>query len=87
MNFAFSADHGVKWKKSEMIDKYLHLPSDLGKLWNMRVTVIQMITGAHGTVPKTKKEQWESFRSECCTVAEMVNYFMNQIILPPAMGK
>ena len=35
-----------------MRDKYLDLARELKKLWNMRVTVIPMIIGALGTVPK-----------------------------------
>ena len=33
-------------------DKYLDLARELKKLWNMKVTVIPIVIGAHGTIPK-----------------------------------
>ena len=54
MNFAVSADHRVKLKENEKKDKYLHLTSELkkNKLWNIKVTFIPIVIGAHGTVTK-----------------------------------
>ena len=34
------------------MDKYLDLARELKKLWNMKVKVIPIVVGAHGTVPK-----------------------------------
>ena len=45
MNFDVPADYRVKIKKSEKINKYL---------LNMRVTVIPIVAGALGTVPKRR---------------------------------
>ena len=50
MNFAVPANHLVKLKESEKIDKYLDLARELKKLWNVKVTII--VIGALGTVPK-----------------------------------
>ena len=36
MDFAILADHRVKMKPSEKIDKYLDLAWELKKLWNMK---------------------------------------------------
>ena len=52
MNFAISADQKMKIKESKKSGMYLHLPRELRKLWNMRVTVIPIMIGALGTVPK-----------------------------------
>ena len=52
MDFAVPADHRVKLKENEKKDKYLDLARELKKLWNMKVTVIPIIIGAHGTVTK-----------------------------------
>ena len=41
MVFAVSADHRIKPKESEKIDKYLDLARELKKLWNMKVTIIK----------------------------------------------
>ena len=49
VNFAVPADHRVKLKENEKMDKYLDLARELKKLWNMKVKVI---VGALGTVPK-----------------------------------
>ena len=52
MNFAVLADHRIKLKESEKKDKYLDLPRELKKLWNMKVTVTLIVIGALNTVTK-----------------------------------
>ena len=49
-NFAVPADHRVKLKESEKIDKYLDLARERKNLWNMKVMVMPIVTGALGTV-------------------------------------
>ena len=49
---AVPVDHSVKIKKSEKLNKYMDLASELKRLWNMKVTVIPIVVGALGTVPK-----------------------------------
>ena len=44
--------HTLKIKESEKIDKYLNLARELKKQWNMKVTVIPIVVGALGSVPK-----------------------------------
>ena len=39
-------------KKSEKKDKYLNLAREMKKLWNMKVTIIQIVIGALGAVIK-----------------------------------
>ena len=45
---------GRPWKcnENEKIDKYLDLARELRKQWNMGVTVILIVVGACGMVPK-----------------------------------
>ena len=50
VNFAISADNGVKLKENEKKDKYLDLARELKKLWEMKVTFVPIINGALGTV-------------------------------------
>ena len=50
MDFAILADHRVKFKDSEMKDKYLDLAWELNKPWNMKVTIIAIVICALGTV-------------------------------------
>ena len=52
VDFAVPADHRVKLKENEKMDKYLDLARELKKLWNMKVKVIPIVVGALGTVPK-----------------------------------
>ena len=52
VDFAVSADHRVKMKESEKINKYLDLARELRKLWNMKVKVVPIVIGGLGTVPK-----------------------------------
>ena len=47
----------MKIKKSEMIDKYLNLVRDLTKS-EKYVTVIQIVVGALGMIPKGLKRRW-----------------------------
>ena len=52
MNFAIPADHWVKLKESKKRDKYQDLARELKKLWNVKVTVIPIVTGVLSTVTK-----------------------------------
>ena len=56
MDFAVPADNGVKIKETK--NKYLDLARELRKLWNMKVTVILVVTGALRTVFKDL-EEWK----------------------------
>ena len=42
----------MKMKEIENLNKYLDLARELRKLWNMKETVILIIVGEHGTIPK-----------------------------------
>ena len=48
--FAVPADHRIKLKECEKRDKYLDLPRELKKLWNMQVTIIPIVIDAFGKV-------------------------------------
>ena len=56
VDFAIPADHRIKLKECEKKDKYLDLARELKKkqkkLWNMKVTIIQIVIGVFGTVSK-----------------------------------
>ena len=52
MDFAVPADYRVKIKESKKRDKYLDLARELKKLWNMKVTMILIVVGALGIIPK-----------------------------------
>ena len=52
VNFIILTDHRVKLKESKKRDKYLDLIRELKKLWNMKMTMIPIITGALSTVTK-----------------------------------
>ena len=52
VDFTVPADRRVKFKECEKRDKYLDLARKLKKPWNMKVTNIQIIIGAFGTVTK-----------------------------------
>ena len=50
MHLAVPTDHRVKFKENEKRDKYLDLARELKKLWNMKVSIILIVTDALGTV-------------------------------------
>ena len=52
VDFAVLADHRVKLKESDKKGKYLNLGRELKKLWNIKVTFIPIVIGAHGTVTR-----------------------------------
>ena len=52
VDFVVPTDHRIKLKEFEKKDKYLNLVRELKKVWNMKVTIIQIVIGAFGTVTK-----------------------------------
>ena len=50
VDFAVPADHRIKLKECEKRYKYLDLARELKKLWSIKVTFIQIVIGAFGTV-------------------------------------
>ena len=52
MDFAIAEDRRIKLEKSENRDKYQDLARYMKKLWNLKVTVIPIVIGALGTIPK-----------------------------------
>ena len=50
--FAVPADHIIKLKGCEKKYKYLELARELKKFCNMKVSIIPIVIGAFGTVPK-----------------------------------
>ena len=57
VDFAIPADHRVEMKGREKREKYQELARELQILWNKRVTVIPIVIGALGTVPKSLKNR------------------------------
>ena len=52
VDFAVPADHRINLKEGEKKNKYLDLAREIKKLWNMKVTIVQIVIGALGTVTK-----------------------------------
>ena len=50
VDFAVPVDHRINLKESEKKDKYLDLARELKKLWNMKVTIVPIVSGALGTI-------------------------------------
>ena len=61
MNFDVPADHRVKLKQREKRHKNLDLARELKKLWNMKVTVRQIVIGKLRTVTKGLVQRLEDF--------------------------
>ena len=51
-NFAVPTDHKIRLKESEKRDKYIDLARELKKTMNIKVAVMPVVIGAHGTIPK-----------------------------------
>ena len=52
MDFAVPVDHRIKLKEYEKKNKYLDLAREVKKLWNVKETIIPIVTGAFGTITK-----------------------------------
>ena len=52
MDLTIPADNKVKINGSQKREKYLDLSRELKKLWNMKVTMIPIVIGALGIIPK-----------------------------------
>ena len=59
VGLSIPTDHWVKIKESKKVDKYLDFVRELKKLWNMKVTVIPIVVGALGMVPKGLEKSLE----------------------------
>ena len=64
VDFAVPVDDRMKIKENEKRDKYLDLARELRKQLNIRVTVIPIVVGALGTVPKGLEGGWGNWKSE-----------------------
>ena len=53
----------MKIKESEKRIKNLDIARELKKLWNMRVTVIPVVTGILGTIPKSRERGREELKT------------------------
>ena len=47
----------MKRKENEEIDKYLGLAREMKKPWNMKVTVITIVVGVRGKIPKGQEKR------------------------------
>ena len=61
VDLAVQADHKVKLKENEKKDKYLGFSRELKKVWNMKVTIIQIVIGALGIGTKGLVKGQEGF--------------------------
>ena len=52
VDFTVPADHRINLKECEKKDRYLDLARELKKFWNMKVTIVPIVTGAFGTINK-----------------------------------
>ena len=62
MGFPVPTGHRIKMKESKKTIKYLDLAREQKKLWNMMVTVIPIVVGELGTVPKSLERDLEELK-------------------------
>ena len=84
MDVAVPADHKVKIKENK---NYLDLARELEKLWSMKVTVIPIVIGVLGTIPKGLVRGMEELeiggRAEAiATIALVIKYIKSLLIHP-----
>ena len=59
MDFAVTAKNRLKIKEGEKKDKYSDFAREIGRLWDMRVTVIPTTISILGMVPKDSESRLE----------------------------
>ena len=64
IDFTKPYDTRVEDKKVEKIEKYLDLRRELKKVWNMKVTVVQLVVGALGTPAKPLEKRFNTIAIE-----------------------
>ena len=52
VDFVITADRKIKLKECEKKDEYLDLARELKKLWNVKVTIVPIVTGAFAAATK-----------------------------------
>ena len=64
VDFAISVVHRMKLKESKKTDKYQNLTGVLKKLWNIKWTVISIVVGALGAIPKVLEKKLEELMGD-----------------------
>ena len=74
IDFAVSVHYILKLKESRKRNMYLDLARELKNLWNMKVTVICIVIGALGTVPKgvVKKLEEETIQTSALLISARI---------------
>ena len=62
MDFAIPGGHRVEMKEREKREKYQDLAREIQMLWNKKVSIIPIVIGALGTVPKSLKNRLDQIR-------------------------
>ena len=52
IDFAVPADSRIEEKEKDKIEKYQGLGRELQKIWNVKVTIIPLVVGSLGGIPK-----------------------------------
>ena len=52
VDFAVPADHWIEISQERKIENYHHLKRELQKLWNLKISIVPIVIGSLGTIPK-----------------------------------
>ena len=64
VDFAIPVDHHVKEKEEEKIEKYMNLPAEFRRPFNVKTVIVPIVSGALGTVPAKLSESLEKLKIE-----------------------
>ena len=62
LDFAIQANHRIKLKESKKRNKYQDLARELKKLWNLKVMMISIATGALSMVTNGLIQGWRTWK-------------------------
>ena len=53
VDFDVPADHRIELSQQRKIENYQDLKRELQKLWNVKISIVSIVIGALGTIPKS----------------------------------
>ena len=65
IDVAIPGDHRINEKEIEKILKYADLKLELSRMWDCKTTVVPIIIGALGSIPKNLQNHLKSLNIDC----------------------
>ena len=64
VDFTVPADHQIEISQKRKIENYQHLKRELQKLWNLKTSIVPIVVGTLGTIPKSLEKHLNELNVE-----------------------